>query len=80
MLRFFTSAEPVAFLPLPNLAALVVISCRAFEIAIEPEAKWAVLHHKRAGQKVLTVNHATSSVSTVGASIIAVNPVDGTFN
>ena len=34
MIRFFTSPEPVAFLPLPNLAALVVISCRAFEIGL----------------------------------------------
>ena len=81
MFRFFTSPEPVAFLPLPNLAALVVISCCAFEIAIEPEPKRTILHHKRAGQNVFTINLSTSSVSTAGiASIIAVNPVVRAFN
>ena len=81
MLRFFTSLESVAFLPLPNLATLVVISCCAFKIAIEPKPKWAVLHRKRAGQEVFTVNLSTSSVSTPGiASIIAVNAVARAFN
>ena len=81
MFRVLTSSEPVAFLPLPNLAAFMVISCRAFEVAIEPEPKRTILHHKRAGQNVFTINLSTSSVSTSGiASIIAVNPVAGAFN
>jgi hypothetical protein len=72
----FASTESVALLPVPDFSALLVVSCCAFEITIEPEPKRSVLQYQRAGQNVFTINLSTSAID----SVVSVNPVAGAIN
>src|SRR5205085_11587546 len=70
VILLLASVEPIALLPLPDLAALTVISGCAFKIGIEPETKGTVLDCKGAGQ-IVFAEHLTPDT----VPIVAVDPV-----